>query len=627
MRAKRKLSKNNGIRKKTMKPLVLILPISRYAYAARIFEKCDKPVNWIYLGKDFSAMYSFESVLPAHFKRMQISKLHNVIADRIRKEFVDWLDQLNDSLGADKEWWFESVSGRNVYESDLFQNCCYIEIIKDLFSRQSSEWPSVIFVDSKALAGVLSARLAQEKIKVVFCRHFYTGIFIKRSLLTLYNYCFFVCQLLSRVICALLTKTYRKHKKTSLESPQILIDTFIHSDSFQSSNSFSDPYYPGLYQFLQSRGYGIMIHPVLDVYHLNLYSIYKEMRKSNYNFLIPEDYLRLTDYVNIIFYPFRFFKKDIKTMPFLGTDITLLIKEERMFTNFLSSMLAVFIYRFFIRLKYYHPVPGIIINRYENQVIDRAFIFGARKVFPNAKFIGTQLFLHSLNWLNIFPTKAEIKYRLVPDLVLCTSQLQCELAKLFTDEFRCLPCAALRYSHIFDSFPDNDLSNIEKNILVLLPYTHDEALELLSLVKEAKKLLTQNIPIRIKSHPFLDMKSLSLKFGKWPGQICEKTLKEELSRALVVVGTESGSLVEAVACAIPAIFVARQNGFSQNPLVDIPDGIARMCYSSLELAEALTHYYSLPLSERSRFKFEALRIRDLYFTPVSEETLEPFLGN
>lgn len=611
-----------------MKPLVLILPISHYTYAIRKFKEFDAPVNWLYLGKDFPAVHSIEGELPANFRQIQVSKLHNITADRIRKEFVDWLDQLNDSLGTNREWWFESVSGRNVCESDLFQNCCYIEVIKGLFSLDHPEMPDIIFVDSKSLARVLTSWLEQEKIKVVFYKHFYIGVFIKKSLLTLYDYCFFICRLISRVICALLTKPYRKHKKTSLESPQILIDTFIHSDSFKkNSDLFHDPYYHGLYQFLQTRGYGIMIHPVLDIYRLNFYSIYKQMSKSSYNFILPEDHLHLIDYFDIIFYPFRFLKRGVKVMPLLEIDITPLIKEERLFPIFSGSMYAVLIYRFFIRFKQDQPAPEIIINWYENQAIDRAFILGAREAFPRAKLIGVQMFMHPLKHLSIFPTKAEVKYKLVPDLVLCISQLQCEVAKIFTDEFRCVPCAALRYRHVFENISDTGSLVIGKNILVLLSYIPEEALELLSIVKEASKMLAQNMPIRIKSHPFLDIRSLSLKFGKLPGQICDRPLKEEFLQAFVVVGTDSSSLVEALACAKPAVFVARQNCFSQISLVDIPDSIARICYSSSELAGAINYYHSLPLSERSCFKSEALRIRDLYFTPVSEETLKPFLGD
>lgn len=610
-----------------MSASVLILPVSYYAYAVKRFKNRGQSISWLYLGKDFSAVNPLENKLPSHFRQIIAVKLHNIVAERIRKPFIDWLDELNDLRGANKEWWFESVSCRNVYESDLFQNCCYVEIIKGIFSQNSLELPTIIFVDSEGLANVLAAWLRQERVKVILYRHFFIGKTIKRSLSSLHNYCFFICQLLSRFMAALFTRAHGQQKKTILGHPRILIDTFIHANSFQDDNSFYDPYYPGLYQFLESKGYSIMIHPVLDIARMNFYSLYKQMRKSNYQFVLPEDYLRLRDYASIILYPLRFFSRGIKTMPFLGIDITPLIKEERRFALFSGPMYAVLIYRFFMRFKQNQPSPEIILDWYENQVIDRAFIFGAREAFPKAKLIGVQMFMHSLNFLNHFPTKTEVRFRVVPDTVLCVSKLQCEMAKAFSDGFRCLPCAALRSAHVFDNLPDIDQDVIKKNILVLLPYIHDEALELLSLVREAKKLLAQDIAIRIKSHPFLDMDSLSLRIGEWPGQICDKTLKEEFSRALVVVGTHSSSLVEALACNRPVIFVARQNCFSHNPLVAIPDGIARVCYSFSDLASALTYYYSLSLSERSRFKAESLRIRDLYFTPVSEETLEPFLGN
>ena len=114
------------------------------------------PVRWVYLGKQFHEKIRIEQELGPSFHGIDIARTHNDVADRIRKEFVDWIDELNLLNGTSMEWWCGAVSSRNVYRSDVFQFCCYIEILEMIW-KDTATRPSFVIVESPALAESIRA--------------------------------------------------------------------------------------------------------------------------------------------------------------------------------------------------------------------------------------------------------------------------------------------------------------------------------------------------------------------------------------------------------------------------------------------------------------------------------------
>jgi hypothetical protein len=74
-----------------------------------------------------------EHTLGSQFSRVDIARLHDEVARDIRQEHVQWIDALNRRYGKSLEWWFGSISSRDIYVNNLFQYCCYLEILERLW--------------------------------------------------------------------------------------------------------------------------------------------------------------------------------------------------------------------------------------------------------------------------------------------------------------------------------------------------------------------------------------------------------------------------------------------------------------------------------------------------------------
>ncbi|MFQ5786619.1 MAG: hypothetical protein ACE5H1_01430, partial [Thermodesulfobacteriota bacterium] len=177
-----------------------------------------------------------------------------------------------------------------------------------------------------------------------------------------------------------------------------------------------------------------------------------------------------------------------------------------------------------------------------------ALIAGARKAFPNTKIVGVQIFIHSPNFLNLFPCQSEVEAGISPDVLLETSKYQCNTAQSFTKDIPCKAAASLRYAHLFDR--RNSLISVseddKKVIGILLPFDIDEAVELLKVLNEGLPVISKDVVFLIKGHPDYSPAEIVSAFGEknWPAcfEICRMTLSETLDKTSIVISSNSGSM-------------------------------------------------------------------------------------
>ena len=110
-------------------------------------------------------------------------------------------------------------------------------------------------------------------------------------------------------------------------------------------------------------------------------------------------------------------------------------------------------------------------------------------------------------------------------------------------------------------------------------------------------------------------------------KIFHGSLSDGIRGASVVVSKGSGSIVEAIAKGTPAIFVGNQNKLNINPLAGISTPLFSECYSNDEVLAALSKYLNLSDNDRNEYRNLGKSIRDMYFLPVNEDTLAPFLAS
>jgi hypothetical protein len=571
-----------------------------------------------------------EQELGNDFRRIDIAKIHDEVARDIRHEYVNWIDDLNRHYGTKIEWWFGTISSRNIYNSNLFQYICYIEILERLWSDTDRK-PELIVIESIGLARTIQkwadkkdivvdlVNQNQAKQKCLFNQLFY---FLRWAL--------FISMLSLRSLAAYITKM--KHPQKGLKiDPCIIVDTFLHDYCLLADGTFKDRYFPYLHEYLSRKGFHVLVHPVLVGFHCNYFSIYRKMRKSPTNFILREDFLQLSDYLAAIKYPIYSLRQKIEAPLFHDLDLSDILKEEQREQSVVSSMEAVLIYRLFLRIGRHGLVPEQVIDWYENQVIDKALIAGARKAFPQAKVVGAQMFIHSPNFVSQYPSQSEVEAQIFPHMLLETSQYQCIIAQTFTKAIRCRSAAALRYAHLFDNenTPNHSLEQKSEVILVLLPFSIAEAVELLEVFRQGLCQIRNDVRILIKGHPDYDFKELVQAFGEhdWPNRFenFQGNIPQALKLASLVISSNTSSMVETAAKGIPIIFLGRQTALNFNILSGLNIDILTECFSASELVEATKKYLNLPPDERNRYKEMGKKLRELFFEPVNEETLMHFL--
>lgn len=589
-----------------------------------------KEIPWLYLGQDFFNRRYIEQRLRDQFRRIDIARFLDEVANDIRIEHVNWIDNLNRGYGKNLWWWFGPISSRDVYNSDLFQYCCYLEILERLW-KDYAQRPRLVVIESWGLAKAIMKWASKKNISVRVVHPYYGRLkFMFRYLIPFLQCLEFLITLLLRLAAAWFSRIKYKPKDLKFNSA-IIIDTFVHDNCLLEDGTFKDRYYPYLYEYLREKGKTVVVHPVLFGFRYNYFSIYQRMRKSNTNFIVPEDFLDFRDYLYALSYPVRYLFQKIKPIPFRGFDLSDILSEEKRTRLAIPNLQATLIYRLFFRLKKTGLQPQIIIDWYENQVIDKALIAGVRQAFPKAKVIGVQMFMHSLNWLSLFPSQSEVEAELTPHFLLETSNHQCLIVQSFTNAVPCKPAAALRCAYLFnDKKPNLTFGEKKQAILVLLSFNIFEAVELLEMLKEVLGQVRKGVRILIRGHPDYSPEDLVRLFGKevWPTsfEIATDNLLEVLDQASLVISSSSSSMVEAVAKGIPVIFLGRQTVLNHNILANLNTELVTDCFSSSELILAINKYLNLSSNKILEYRKRGKDICDLFFTPVNAETLLPFLG-
>jgi hypothetical protein len=612
--------------------LLITFPISNVDKIKQRFSPLES-ILFLYLGKDLLVKRDLEKKLGGQFTSIKIAKFLNEAANDIRKEHVKWIDQLNKLYGDNIFWWFGSISAKNMYNNNLFLFSCYLELLKILWNTEGLRF-QLVFVESIGLLKAICQWASKQEIdvEVIYLpsENYNYVINIVTSLLKLG---YFYVSLLNRCINAYFSKKKYGRKKVSAKKVAI-VNTYVLNSSLGNDGSFQDPYLPFLHEYLTHSGYQILIHPVLYGFHLNYRSIYRRMCQSKAHFIIPDDFLKVSDYLSALSYFLYAFRLRIQAPKFRDLDLTVLLKEEQQKSLAeISSLLAGLIYRLFLRLGQANLNVELIISWYENQVNDKGLISGARQAFPTAKIIGAQIFFHCPNWINTLPSQSEVDYEMVPHVILETSDYQCKIVQSYANNISCQTAAALRYAHIFNEGSHTKKICLTKQspaILVLLPHDVGECVDMLETIKGITNKLNEDVQMLIKCHQCVPSEQLMQEFGKraWPPRytIYAGSLPEALNIATMVIASNTSAMVEAAARGIPVICLGRQTVLNQNYLEGLVTNLITECFTENELEAAVNRYLKPSPAEREAYCQEGERIVKLFFTPVNEKTMQPFLG-
>jgi hypothetical protein len=504
----------------------------------------------------------------------------------------------------------------------LFLHICYLEVARQQLSLEDA--PRMIVCDTRGLLEAV-AQLARGLGFEVFVRgrgwlafDRLRGI-LNWILLAVFYWIHFTHR---RLICVTTRRgDLAVHLKTNAR--KLIYVTFFDDDNLTTDETFHDRYIPGLVEWLDVRGWEVWILPIIG-YRSWSAKQYRWVRSSRSNIILPEDWLRLSDYASVFLTSIATVRFPTNVPQLAGLDVSALTFEaRRRQATVNSTRLAGLLDRVPMRLAHAGFSPERVISWSENQVYDKAIFKGSRRAFPKAGLTAVQNNPLFPNCLNNFRTPAEYQAGVSGDRVVCSGPLP---ARLLADASRGLLLTRVgcgpRYAYLDTQSPREPRKRqgpIEA--LIALPSSLAQSVAIMDLIREVQ--LTVNW--HVKCHPDYDQSDLVGALDQpLPSaiELVDGRLVAWLDRVDVVVTTGSGSALEAVAAGVPVIVVGSPNELTFNPLDWFTHESFRPAFTSAELDERLAGLRSGEVD----FGRLAREVRQSWFSPVTEGALEEFIA-
>jgi len=532
------------------------------------YTTCD----WIFLDDDYLKFLSWKEKFGNSFSYVSVSKELDLSAKNLKISYLGWIGELGiRNFGS--AWWASRVSERNPMVSSLYLNVCRLDVIRKYFSVtrpitivvvgnsalkytfENMEWgnfdviktPRKISFQFKSNESVL--RVILEYFGILF-----PLIILKRILGLL----FIVCR--ARVACGI--------KCDSIASANpILIHTYLDETSFAKNGEFHDRYFPGLYEFYESKGYKVFVLPYVFERGKKFSDVWRKINRAKQKFINPYAFYKLSDYIQAFKVAFQALFLPTQPLNFQNIDITKLVNMET--RRFAFDALHEILYtRLPLRLRERGINCLAVLSEFENMIPEKMIILGFRSYQPGCELIGVQ---HSVLFPNLicnFISKNEWAIAPMHDRIICNSYFFKDiLCDVSIPAERLSVGAALRYSHLTDylSFDVNSLINRPMNIFVPLPLMVSTAIELLHKIVIAFGSKTQ-LRVILKAHP---MSSIQKLMEKIPGlvlpanfEISFQSTEEIIKKSRVVIGLGTTSLFEAAAAGVPVVRVYSEAGLN-----------------------------------------------------------------
>jgi surface carbohydrate biosynthesis protein (TIGR04326 family) len=546
--------------------------------------------------------------------------LLNEISDRIKQDFNNLIEDIFKKTNGNLEWLVSSTLSRNPYLSDIYLSLCYLLFVKYIYKEKKVNI-SLIIAPDYAIKEVLVDYFYKENINIKVIgpsKHFNIVKSIMKSVLSL-------CRYLYRMTSYLLLKKKTRIRKIS--KPITIIDTFF-LDSMFRSGKFEDRYYNGLLSNLsKDERDQIYFLPTLSI-KSKLDEVLKIADKSEEKFIYSLDYLNISDYLSALFRSIRSISFNFNQFIFFGFKIGPILKRDQLLNIFnYSSLQGINNYLFIRRLKESGIKLRLVIDWFENQVIDRGFNRGIKDYFPNTPSIGYQGYIISTDFnFYIQPTIYEQVHKLIPDeIAVVGNGLRNDILK-FNNRLIVNVAPAFRFSDVWEK--SKKVSSIKtNNILIVLPIAIKECMEILSLVINAYKMGGLNeIHFHIKTHPSFNI--TKLKKLNLPDNfiLVNGTFRDCILDTDMMLGNTSSTCLEAIAMGIPVIIIGSQSGLTQNPIPkNVNKNIWREVYTAEDLKSSIIDYFISSEKEIEKFKQIGEEVKRDYFQPVTEEGVRKFL--
>lgn len=546
---------------------------------------------------------------------------YSKIVRQIRTDFNKLIEDLS-SNNAKTYWLLSSIVSREPEFSPLFKRCCYLELIKLNLSTRSDLTKIIIydrqlyiFVKKYTQSSYSNLTLQYINESKTPFESFY--LFIRKYIRT-FSFIFF----------SIFVKLFSKNKFYKSSSSLILITTHILNREHIKfeKKEYIDRYYPDIFNYLNKSIQDKMVFvPGFPGGPKNHLKLIKKLKQSDINFLLKEDFLKISDYFFSLTCSLKLLLCKPKKTIFRGVEITSLVKSELMSFSFDYKLIeSVLNYRFVYRLNKNKIDISMFIDWYENHMSSKGFMLGFNMFMPHVDTIGYQGIIDSaIKKINLHPTIFERKSGLLPKFFYVIGKKLVRDFKEFDDSINVLVGPSFRYNYLWSEKKINN-NQKEFTILVALPIFQIEAKSILNLIFESLQILPRNLPIkiRVKFHPTHNQSKIdetSLIDDNRVEYINGSFVDYIYETSLLITGA-STTCIEAMTLGVPVVISGTKDGIANT---SIPESIPNHFYKTISNDQELVEYIISLLGQNND---NGVLSREDYFQEVSYESVAKFFS-
>ena len=392
----------------------------------------------------------------------------------------------------------------------------------------------------------------------------------------------------------------------------ILIDTYFIVPKIIEKSKLEDIYFPSLSEHLNKRKKNFAYTPRWfgSRQPLDFFRAFRIIKEKQTPVLTHFQMLTMVDYIKTLGFLFSYPFSVFGFMKTLESTY-----EDKLVRNALWEVFDGVVIEHYFRLLFGQrlskEVPGRIkcLSWYENLASDKNFYLGLRRTPKKAKIIGAQLFVRPATLMNIAPDKQEIPFKVIPDKILVNGSGY----HFYSDKLRIAVGPALRYKYLFN--PEFD--NSREIILVLLPYYHHEAKNILELIGK----VDWPVPVIIKFHSTMNPKNYEAMIPK-NMSVANEPLFNLFKKTLIAIGQSTGCLIEACSLGIPVINICYKDKFSHYYMPEIGKGILwDQTYDASDVQNLIKKFQLALQKNQEKIKEESIKMRSFCFSESTEELI------
>ncbi len=555
----------------------------------------------------------------------KLSPAFNRIAFSLRPKFNELISEISKPFKSNIDWWMQGPSSRHTASSSFFHYFCCLYFMNDLIKNNQLSYDSVL-VDSQELCIIINNMLHDNKIikcKVQYVKPLLLKIIIRKYL----KIPALFCKKIVQQIIAILSREERLNLIT--RNNLVLIDTYMIA-----GYTDIDRWYGTLWNHLSNslKSETFFIPTIVSTPLKAMMSIYKDLRTNNRNFLIREDYLKISDIFFAFQYKNRLKKINIRSVKVLGYEISNIIQYELKNYRDVSTIIESFLtYRFIKRLKESGITVRLAIDWFEGQVIDKAWNFGFNKYYPATKTIGYRVFESDPFDLCSYPISVEREAGVLPDVMAVQGAASKQNVREFLPDLDVIVIPSFKSQHVWQyNFSQKD--ELIRTVLITLPlslYSSERIFNKVLKVYEKLQICREKIRFVIKPHPAQLFNKIISNFPELPNGFSiakEKSLPILLHKSHLLITEASSSSLEALACGIPVIIIEDDSGLTFD---SIPKNISKEIVLKVKTTEQIIHamqYFFNQTTDKLKLrKTLAEKIRADYFEPITQDGIDKFM--